>query len=132
MLKMLTKEIQSAFEAFARGGNIASVNQITAGLINATYLIETDKSEKYILQKINTFVFKNPAQLMENIVGVTKHLSEKIKSAGGDYKRETLNFLPCQEGTYFYRDENGGAWQTVQFAIKKGKDVINLAQNEEN
>lgn len=108
---MLTKEIQSAFEAFARGGNIASVNQITAGLINATYLIETDKSEKYILQKINTFVFKNPAQLMENIVGVTKHLSEKIKSAGGDYKRETLNFLPCQEGTYFYTDENGDVWR---------------------
>lgn len=28
--------------------------------------------------------------------------------------------------------EKGGAWQTVQFAIKQGKDVINLAQNEEN
>lgn len=28
--------------------------------------------------------------------------------------------------------ENGGAWQTVQFAIKQGKNVINLAQNEEN
>ncbi len=108
---MSTKEIQTAFEAFGRGGNITGVNQITAGLINATYLIETDKKEKYILQKINTFVFKNPDQLMENIVGVTKHLSEKIKSAGGDYKRETLNFLPCQDGKYFYTDENGGAWR---------------------
>ena len=32
----------------------------------------------------------------------------------------------------YIEHENGGAWQTVQFAIKKGKDVINLAQNEEN
>ncbi len=108
---MLTKEISTAFNAFGTGGNILSVNQITAGLINATYLIETDKAEKFILQKINTFVFKNPDQLMENIVGVTKHLSEKIKQAGGDYKRETLNFLPCSSGKYFFLDENNGAWR---------------------
>ncbi len=108
---MINKEIITAFEAFGRGGNIVSVNQITAGLINATYLVETDKKEKYILQKINTFVFKNPAELMENIVGVTKHLTEKIKEAGGDYKRENLNFLPCKGGEYFFRDENDGAWR---------------------
>ena len=76
---MLTNEIKVAFEAFGKDGNIISVNQITAGLINATYLIETDIKEKYILQKINSFVFKNPDGLMKNIVGVTKHLSEKIK-----------------------------------------------------
>ncbi len=108
---MLSKEIITAFEAFGRGGSITSVNQITAGLINATYLVETDKKEKYILQKINTFVFKNPDELMENIVGVTKHLSQKIKADGGDYKRETLNFLSCNSGKYYFRDENGGAWR---------------------
>ena len=108
---MWTKEIEAAFAAFCRNGNIISVNQITAGLINATYLVETDAGEKYILQKINTFVFKNPDELMENIVGVTKHLSEKIKAAGGDYKRETLNFLPCNSGEYYFRDENSGAWR---------------------
>lgn len=110
MIKMLTKEINSAFEAFKRGGNIVSINQITAGLINATYLIETDINEKYILQKINTFVFKNPDELMENIVGVTKHLSSKIKEAGGDYTRETLNFIPCGD-KYYFRDADGGAWR---------------------
>ncbi len=108
---MPAKEIEAAFAAFGRDGNIISVNQITAGLINATYLVETDAGEKYILQKINTFVFKNPDELMENIVGVTKHLSEKIKSAGGDYKRETLNFLPCNSGEYYFCDENSGAWR---------------------
>lgn len=108
---MITNEIKTAFDAFQRGGNIVSVNQITAGLINATYLIETDKKEKYILQKINTFVFKNPDELMENIVGVTKHITEKIKEAGGDYKRENLNFLPCNSGEYYFRDENDGSWR---------------------
>jgi len=32
----------------------------------------------------------------------------------------------------YIEHEKGGAWQTVQFAIKQGKNVINLAQNEEN
>ena len=108
---MITNEIKTAFEAFERGGNILSVNQITAGLINATYLVETDKNEKYILQKINTFVFKNPDELMENIVGVTKHITERIKETGGDYKRENLNFLPCNNGEYYFRDEDDRAWR---------------------
>jgi hypothetical protein len=108
---LITNEIKTAFDAFQRGGNIVSVKQFTAGLINATYLIETDKTEKYILQKINTFVFKKPDELMFNIVGVTKHITEKIKENGGDYKRENLNFLPCDNGEYYFRDENNGAWR---------------------
>ncbi len=108
---MINQEIKIAFEAFERGGNIVRTEQFTAGLINATYLIETDKNEKYILQKINTFVFKNPAELMHNIVGVTKYITEKIKETGGDYKRENLNYLPCFTGEYYYSDENGCAWR---------------------
>ncbi len=108
---MINQEIKTVFEAFGRGGDIVSVNQITAGLINATYLVETDKKEKYILQKINTFVFKNADELMENIIGVTKYITERIKEAGGDYKRENLNFLPCKNGKYYFHDENDGAWR---------------------
>lgn len=108
---MINQEIITAFEAFGAEGNIVSVNPITAGLINATYLVETDKKEKFILQKINTFVFKNPDELMANIIGVTSHITKKIKEAGGDYKRENLNFLPCKNGGYYFRDENGGAWR---------------------
>lgn len=108
---MLTEQIKNAFEGFEAGGSIISVSPITAGLINETYLVETNKAEKYILQKINTFVFKSPEELMQNIVGVTRHLSQKIKSAGGDYKRETLNFLAGKGGKYYFTDEQGGVWR---------------------
>ena len=30
----------------------------------------------------------------------------------------------------YIEHEKGGAWQTVQYAIKQGKTVINLAQDE--
>ena len=65
-----------------------------------------------IVLKAGAKVFlKNPAELMFNIVGVTKHITEKIKENGGDYKRENLNFLPCNSGEYYYRDENNSAWR---------------------
>ena len=73
---MINQEIKAAFESFQRGGNIVSVNQITAGLINATYLIETDKAEKYILQKINTFVFKSILPIKSSSTAVI--IREKI------------------------------------------------------
>ncbi len=60
------------------------------GHINDTYLCET--SPRFILQKINTNVFKDPNAVMENIYNVTCHVREKIKEAGGEPDRETLNF----------------------------------------
>lgn len=48
---MITNEIKTAFEAFERGGNIVRVEQFTAGLINATYLIETDKKKNTYSRK---------------------------------------------------------------------------------
>ena len=131
---MITNEIRTAFEAFERGGKIVNVEQFTAGLINATYLIETDRAEKYILQKINTFVFKNPAELMFNIVGVTKHITEKIKENGGNYKRENLNFLPCKTDDFYYCDDNNGAWrmyiyvdEAITYNKPKSNDIFRSA-----
>ena len=126
---MLTDKIKKVFYAFDCGGNILNIDQITAGLINATYLIETDNGEKYILQKINTFVFKNPDKLMENVVGVTKHLSDRIKEYGGDCKRETLNFLPCSNGKFYYLDEDGGAWR-MYFYVDNAH-TYNKSENQE-
>ncbi|MBO5453708.1 MAG: aminoglycoside phosphotransferase family protein [Clostridia bacterium] len=78
------------------------------GHINDTYLIEYN-GEKYILQRINHNIFKNPHEVMENILGVTKHISDKLVSKGEDPKRRTLTVIntldnkPCCEvdGNYF-------------------------------
>ena len=47
------------------------------GHINDTYLCET--APRFILQRLNTNVFENPAQVMNNIVNVTRFLSKKIE-----------------------------------------------------
>lgn len=85
------------------------------GLINTTRIVYTDAGVRYILQKINTAVFKKPDEVMQNIVAVTEHLREKIRAAGGDETRETLTVIPTKAGESFYTDENGGAWRMYDF-----------------
>lgn len=52
------------------------------GHINCTYLVGT--SPRFILQRINTDIFRDPDGVMENILAVTSFLRAKIVAAGGD------------------------------------------------
>ncbi len=72
------------------------------GHINETFVVKGDP--KHTVQKINTYVFKNPDQLMENIDAVTTHLRKKIIENGGDPKRETLCVVKTKDGKNYFRD----------------------------
>lgn len=88
------------------------------GHINRTYAVEyTDGGEKVkrLLQQINTAVFKNPEELMANVVTVTDFLRNKIKREGGDAERETLRVWPTLGGGSFYKDSSGLYWRIYNF-----------------
>ena len=59
-------------------GQFDSWEELKVGNINKTYRVtfvrENGMKKSYILQKVNTFVFPNPEQVMENIERVTQHL----------------------------------------------------------
>ena len=67
-------ELEEIITEFEIEGNINSFQEISNGLINATYLITTNQ-RKYILQKINTTIFKNVSGIMDNIEMVNTHLN---------------------------------------------------------
>lgn len=89
------------------------------GHINDTFLLcyETpDHTEKrYILQRMNHDIFRNPPLLMENIVHVTNHLRGIILSRGGDVERETLNVLKTRDGADFFQDSGKNYWRVFPF-----------------
>lgn len=85
------------------------------GHINDTYL--TESTPQYILQRINTAIFKNPVELMENIDLVTKHLRKKVIENGGDPERETLNLIKTIDGKNFYQDEDGSCYRVYKFVV---------------
>ena len=92
------KDICSQFDVYT------DINDYGNGHINDTYLCETDPG--FILQRINTDIFKNPEELMENIANVTGHLRKKIIESGGNPKRETLTLIKTQNGENYYKADD--------------------------
>ncbi|MBQ7793249.1 MAG: aminoglycoside phosphotransferase family protein [Clostridia bacterium] len=83
------------------------------GHINDTYV--ADSTPRYILQRINSNVFKNPSQVMENILNVTEHLRKKIIENGGDENRETLRVIKTVDGKNFYEADDGSVFRMFNF-----------------
>ncbi len=107
--------VKKISEYFQIEGNILSVNPHGNGHINSTYKIDTDKDKKYIIQKINTAIFKKPNELMENIENVTTHLKNIILSQNGDVSREVLNVIKTVDGQLFYTDNDATVWRMYDF-----------------
>lgn len=111
-------KIESIIKHFPFKGNFVDAVETKTGLINATYVLtfNDDFGEyKYVLQKINTNVFKNPDELMSNIMNVTAFLRNKIALDGGDSKRETLSFIYTLDSSPYYEDEENGCWRAYEY-----------------
>lgn len=119
-------------EGFNLSGKFTNYKTKNDGHINSTYVLffeEDDGTKKaYTVQKINTYVFKDPDGLMNNIVGVTSHLQNKIRQSGGNPMRETLTFLPAVNGKYYYRDADGACWRCYYYI--DDAYTCNLIENE--
>lgn len=89
------------------------------GHINDTYILdfkrEDDSIRKYILQRINSDIFKNPEELMDNFKKVTNHIVEKIVEAKGNPLRETLNIVPTKDNKTFYKTADGDYFRALVF-----------------
>ena len=73
---------------FLYNGTFIYEEPFGCGHINSTFAVyfsrETKPPVRYILQAINTSIFKDPYGLMENIEGVTSHLRKKLIEQGKD------------------------------------------------
>ena len=77
---------------------IKSMKPITTGNINSTFKVDAEGA-KYILQKINKYVFKNPEEVMQNIRRVSRHLEKKVLLEGGEPTVEVLHPIGTLDGT---------------------------------
>lgn len=114
-----TAAISRLLEAFRFGGELKEISQLSDGHIHDTYIfefLESDgKTGKYLVQQLNTFVFKQPEAVMSNIVKVTEHLYRAVSAEGGDTRRECLRVLPAKDGKPFFIDEDGSFWRCYNY-----------------
>lgn len=103
----MSEKMQKILQMFNFDGDVISVVENNQGNINATYVITTNLGKKYLLQKINTYVFKEPHLVMKNIELVTNHIREKLKQQH-DTKHMTLTIISTRDkenmATYVNQD----------------------------
>ncbi|HOJ48348.1 MAG TPA: aminoglycoside phosphotransferase family protein [Bacillota bacterium] len=106
-------------EDFGLKGEYVSYDIIKSGNINDTYVIntKTETGEKqYIVQRVNTKVFKDPLQIASNIQLVTSHIEKKLRERGDtDIRRKVLRLYRNKKGHYFYIAENGDNWRVLSY-----------------
>ncbi len=111
--------LENLISKFEFEGEFVSYMPYGEGHINSTFLLDfrarNGQIKQYILQKVNTSVFKDPDGLMRNIQLVTDFLREKIIASGGNPERETLHFMKSENGKIYYIDDNGECWRVYRF-----------------
>ena len=101
-------------DRFALPGGAKTAAPFGNGHINNTYLITIDGvKERYILQRINSYVFIRPREVMENMLHITEYLQARIREEGGDPDRETIRLVPSVNGEPWIEDEEGEVWRVM-------------------
>lgn len=83
---------------------------ITDGLINTTYLLEDkDHEKKFILQKINTYVFKQPEVIVKNHLMINEILQSN------NYQFQNIEPVLSLTNKFLVKDSNGDSWRMLSF-----------------
>lgn len=94
-------------EQFLGSVESLSITPIENGLINHTFLVETE-SGKFILQQINTLIFKNPTAIQNN------HLKINYVLEQSEYSRKTVKIIPTLSNDLLF-EQNKEAWRMLEY-----------------
>ena len=112
----IEKRITHVASQFGLEGEVREINVVTHGNINSTYdvtICHNGEDHRYIFQKLNIFVFKNPKRIMGNIRRITEHISAKLEEKGQS-QDHVMHFYKTPEGrNYFMRHQ--GFWRVSDY-----------------
>ncbi len=91
-----------------------------SGHINASFRVRAG-SRQYLLQRVNTNVFRDVPALMENIGRVTQHLHGKA-AGQPDADRRTLSLVPALDGAAWHTEPDGSCWRMFHFIARAHSD----------
>ncbi len=122
-------DIAKVAAAFRLPGTFVSAAPYGSGHINDTYAVVQACAEgprRFLLQRINEKVFRNPPALMQNVARVCAHAQGRLRLEGRkDAERRALTLVPTREGRDWHQDELGGCWRCYLFIEgATGHDVI--------
>ncbi|MGE5373891.1 MAG: phosphotransferase enzyme family protein [Bacteroidota bacterium] len=102
-------------EQFTPQGRVLEVREFGNGNINDTYLVTTDLNDEnhFVLQRINTQVFKHPRLIMQNMRTFTEHMRRRAREEGHSW--EMPRVLKARDGQDFYTDGENNFWRAISY-----------------
>ena len=114
-----TPVLEDVLNAYDFPATLMGAVRYGQGHINDTFCVICQPQDgdciRFILQGLSSAAFPHPEELMENMVGITSYLRDKIVANGGDPLRETLSLVKTKDGKDFYTDCNGKVWRLTPF-----------------
>ena len=117
MDQSIARKLLKVGEAFHLPGPFFSYEEISQGNVNHTYKVNYIRDDgtgmaqikPYLMQRVNTYAFKNPIQLMENIDKVTEHIRQKQPD------RVNLHFHHTADRKTYVMDDENAFWRVCNF-----------------
>ena len=105
----VARKLLGVGEAFRIPGPFFSYEEIKMGNVNHTYKVNyirddgtgMAKIKSYLVQRVNTYAFQHPIELMQNIDRVTQHIRTKHPEA------QSLHFHHLESGENYLMDDDG-------------------------
>jgi aminoglycoside phosphotransferase (APT) family kinase protein len=110
-------DVVAAARAFDIQGDFLGASPYGSGHINDSYCAVFQRNgttPRYLLQRINHSIFKDPVTLMENIERVTGHLAVQVAD-DPDRERRVLTLIPTRGKGVLHRDADDNYWRAYRF-----------------
>jgi Ser/Thr protein kinase RdoA (MazF antagonist) len=113
-------ELVSIAEAFALPAPVRSIEPLGSGNVNDTYLVRlaAPAGQAVVLQRLNTHVFRQPRQVIQNMLVVSRHVRRRLAEgvpvlAGRRWEMPAP--LPARGGGAHWVETGAGFWRAIDF-----------------
>jgi len=110
----MKEKFESLMKLYGINGSVKEYGEITTGHINSTYYVLIENGSyvnPYVFQKVNTYVFKNPVYVMNNIMMIDNFIKNNNKKSA--YK--IVTFLVNEEYKNYTVTGDGEFWRLCIF-----------------
>ena len=104
-----------------------SFEHLLCGHINTTYKILKDGKPLYILQKVNTDVFKNIDNLMDNFQMVVRNFIGNRPE--DDLELKIPEIIPCNNDSLYYTDNQSQHWRLITYINGADNNSVGLCEH---
>jgi Ser/Thr protein kinase RdoA (MazF antagonist) len=119
-------------ELFTPAGRVSAIAPLGNGNINDTFLVtvedgvfnvsdttaaalQSSESRHFVLQRLNTRVFRQPERVMANIQRLGQHVSDRLQQEPRDRPWQIPQVLVARQGNPFYCTDNGDYWRALSY-----------------